>query len=77
VHCNQIDDVLNISTPTACQDAETIACVASTSTTVAVTALIHDGGVINMKAPELFLSYIFSPSVMVQRYLRVCEEIKI
>jgi len=31
VRCNQIDDVLNISTPTACQVAETVA-AASTST---------------------------------------------
>lgn len=29
---NQIDDVLNISTPTACQDAETVSAATATAT---------------------------------------------
>jgi len=32
VRRNQIDDVLNISTPTACQDAETVAAATASCT---------------------------------------------
>jgi len=79
VRRNQIDDVLNISTPTACQDAETVSAAT-------VTATLAGQGVpmawlflyINMRAPaSSFLGFLPFFSVTVQDYLRVYGEIKI
>jgi len=79
VRRNQIDDVLNISTPTACQDAETVSSATATATFarqgVPMTWLFL---YINMRAStSSFFGFLPFFSVTVQDYLRVYGEIKI